>query len=103
LNAYVVRCESVNSVDPSYIFIGHVQVFFVPDKANPGWSVVVQKEARGLRINSTEEDLCIGQEESTADRYVLPAIGADRRVHADDNVNFDVAPAVHRRAQADRE
>jgi hypothetical protein len=81
----------------------HVQVFFVPDKANPGWSVVVQKEARGLRIKSTEEDLCIGQEESTADRYVFPATGGDRRVHANENENFDATPTVNRRAQADRE
>ena len=62
-----------------------VQVFFVPNKANPGWSVVVQKEARGQQINSTEEDLCIGQEESTADRYVLPACGREGGVHGDEN------------------
>ena len=72
----------------------------MPDKANPGWSVVVQKEARGQRINSTEEDLCIGQEESTADRYVLPANGGERRVHADGHDMFDVAAVVNRRTQA---
>ena len=80
-----------------------VQVFFVPDKANPGWSVVVQKEARGQRINSTEEDLCIGQEESTADRYVLPASGRERGVHGNENDMFDDATAVNRRAQAGQE
>ena len=72
----------------------------MPDKANPGWSVVVQKESRGQRINSTEEDLCIGQEESTADRYVMPASGGERRVHADENDMVDVAPVVNGGAQA---
>jgi hypothetical protein len=80
-----------------------VQVFFVPDKANPGWSVVVQKESRGQRINSTEEDLCIGQEESTADRYVLPASSRERRVHAGGNDMFADPPAVNRMSQAGRE
>lgn len=72
----------------------------MPDKANPGWSVIVQKEARGIRINSTEEDLCIGQEESTRDRYVLPANGGERRVQGDENDMSDVAAAANRRAQA---
>ena len=72
----------------------------MPDKANPGWSVIVQKEARGIRINSTEEDLCIGQEESTGDRYVLPANGGERRVQGDENDMSDVAAAANRRAQA---
>ena len=45
----------------------HVHVFFMPDKANPGWSVVLQKETQGRRINHMDEDLCIGQEESVVD------------------------------------
>ena len=83
---------------------GDVQVFFVPDKANLGWSVVLQKEARGRRINSTEEDLCIGQEESCADRELFAGVGTDtRRERGDENDRLDVAPALSRRVQARRE
>ena len=67
-----------------------MQVFFVADKSNPGWSVVLQKEARGRRINPTDEDLCIGQEESAADREVVTTLAAERQPHGDENDVFHV-------------
>ena len=83
---------------------GHVQVFFVPDMAILGWSVVLQKEARGRRINSTKEDLCIGQEESCADREVFAGVGSNtRRERGDENDMLDVALAFSRRVHARRE
>ena len=65
-----------------------VQVFFVPDKANPGWSVVLQKEARGRRITSNEEDQHLGQEESSGDRDVFTPLGGQRREAGDENDVF---------------
>jgi hypothetical protein len=79
-----------------------VQVFFVDDKANLGWSVVLQKEARGRRINCTEEDLCIGQEESAANRDVFTTMGADRQEHGDENVMFDAGEVFRRATQRRR-
>lgn len=47
------------------------QVFFVEDKAMPGWFVVLKKEARGRRINSTELETGLGQELYRDDIQVL--------------------------------
>jgi hypothetical protein len=82
---------------------GFVQVFFVPDKGNPGWSIVLQKEARGRRISSTEEDLCIGLEESNADRDVFTTMGGSRRDHGRENEEIDVARTFNSRTRARRE
>ena len=46
-------------------------MFFVEDKAMPGWSVVLKKESRSRRINSTEEDHGLGQEGSEDDLRVF--------------------------------
>lgn len=74
------------------------QVFFVGDKENPGWSVVLQKESRGRRINCNEEDLRIGQEESSGDRDVFTAMVGDRWEHGDENDVVDAPrPATRRR------
>jgi hypothetical protein len=48
-----------------------LQVFFVEDKAMPGWSVVMKKETRSRRILSTQEDNALGQEASTDDMQVM--------------------------------
>ena len=77
------------------------QVFFVADKANPGWSVVLQKEARGRRIQSTEEDLCIGQEESSGDRDVFTAMEGDMQEDVDENDVFDAPHAASRQRQGE--
>lgn len=58
-----------------------MQVFFVNDKAMPGWCVVVKKEARGRRINSTEVEHILGQEESSGDREAFPE-WEERRGHS---------------------
>ena len=71
------------------------QVFFVGDKENPGWSVVLQKEARGRRLNCNEEDLRIGQEESSGDRDVFTAMEGDMWEHGDENDVVDAPrPAI---------
>lgn len=57
----------------------------MPDKANPGWSVVVKKEARGRRIGCSEDEHCLGQEESSGDREVFTAMEGDRREAGDEN------------------
>ena len=62
-----------------------VQVFFVADKASPGWSVVLQKEARGRRISSTGVEHFLGQEASSADRDVFTAMEGDRGEAGDEN------------------
>ena len=54
-----------------------LQVFFVQDKAMPGWSVVLKKEARGRRIGSMEEDHVLGQEGSTDDLQVLTSVESE--------------------------
>jgi hypothetical protein len=74
-----------------------IQVFFVGDKGNPGWSVVLQKEARGRRMNCTEEDLRIGQEESSGDRDVFTAMEGERWEHGDENDVTDAPRAATRR------
>lgn len=66
-------------------------MFFVADKANPGWSVVLQKEARGMRISCTGEEHCLGLEESSGDREVFTAMEGDRREAGDENYVVDVA------------
>jgi hypothetical protein len=63
----------------------NAQVFFVADKANPGWSVVLKKEARGARISSTGVELALGQEESSGDRDVFTTMEGDRREAGDEN------------------
>lgn len=83
----------------SYKKFAHAQVFFVADKANPGWSVVLQKEARGRRIKTTEEDLCIGQEESSADRDVFTAMEGEREEDVDENDVMEATPARSRQGQ----
>ena len=62
-----------------------MQVFFVQDKTEPGWSVVLQKEARGRRITSQGEEHYLGQEESSADRDVFTAMEGDRGEAGDEN------------------
>ena len=56
------------------------------DKARPGWSVVMKKEARGRRITTTELDLALGQEETHGDRGVFIEMETERRERANDNV-----------------
>lgn len=67
--------------------VKHVQVFFVADKAMPGWSVVLKKEARGRRITSTGMEHCLGQEESNGDTDVFSRPEGERREGGDEN-NF---------------
>jgi hypothetical protein len=62
-----------------------VQVFFVPDKANPGWSVVVKKEARGRRLGCSEVEYYLGQEEYRGDRDVFTEMQGERREAGDEN------------------
>ena len=62
-----------------------MQVFFVEDKGNPGWSVVLKKEARGRRITSTGEEYCLGQEESSGDWDVFTLMEGERREAGDEN------------------
>ena len=50
------------------------QVFFVEDRAMPGWSVVLNKEIRSRRINSTEEEHGLGQEDCMDDMQVFPGL-----------------------------
>jgi hypothetical protein len=57
----------------------------VADKANPGWSVVLQKEARGRRITSMGVENCLGQEESAGDRDVFTIMEGERREAGDEN------------------
>jgi hypothetical protein len=58
---------------------------------------------RGARkANCTEEDLCIGQEESAADRDVFTTMGADRQEHGDKNVMFDAGEVFRRATQRRR-
>ena len=61
------------------------------DKANPGWCVVLQKEARGMRICSTGVEHCLGLEESSADREVFTQMEGERREAGDENDIVDVA------------
>ena len=75
----------------------------MPDKGNPGWSIVLQKEARGRRISSTEEDLCIGLEESHADRDVFTTMGGERREHGRENEEIAVAHTFNSRTPTRRE
>jgi hypothetical protein len=46
----------------------------------PGWSVVLKKEARGRRMNPTEEEHSLGQEGSRDDLQVLANIEPQPRV-----------------------
>ena len=64
----------------------HVQVFFVDDKAMPGWRVVLKKEARGKRITSTEFDHSLGQEESAGDRVPSSEVHPGRRGRGDSHL-----------------
>lgn len=57
----------------------------MPDKVHPGWSVVLQKEARGRRITSTGVDLILGQEESSGDWDVFTVMEGERTEEADEN------------------
>lgn len=49
-------------------------MFFVDDNAMPGWSVVLKKEARGMRITSTGMEHCLGAEESSGDMDIYPEV-----------------------------
>ena len=49
------------------------------DKSQPGWCVVLKKEARGRRINATEDEHVLGQEESSGDRTAFPEMEEGRR------------------------
>ena len=66
-----------------------LQVFFVEDKAMSGWSVVVKKEARGRRIDSTQEEHALGQEASRADLQVLSNMPLHGRGPPDDVVGTE--------------
>lgn len=55
------------------------------DKALPGWSVVLKKEARGRRITSTEMEHCLGQEESSGDLDAFPDLQRDRIQSEEEN------------------
>lgn len=48
-----------------------LQVFFVEDKAMPGWSVVLKKKTRSRRINSTEDEHGLGQDGGRDDMQVF--------------------------------
>jgi hypothetical protein len=65
------------------------QVFFVADKGNPGWSVVLKKEARERRMSSMGEELSLGQEESSGDRDVFTLMEGERREAGDENHVMD--------------
>lgn len=80
-----------------------MQVFFVADKAHPGWSVVLKKEARGRRVSSTEVEHSIGQEESSGDRDVFTSMEGDRREAGDENDVADVASPQGRRRRMRRQ
>lgn len=69
-----------------------VQVFFAADKTDPGWSVVLQKEARGRRISSMGVEHFLGQEESSADRDVFTNMEGDRGEAGDENDVDDGTP-----------
>jgi hypothetical protein len=69
-----------------------LQVFFVEDKAMPGWSVVLKKETRSRRILSTEEEHALGQEGSSDDMQVLASAESHRGVPRE-NVAVDEDPA----------
>lgn len=69
-----------------------VQVFFVADKANPGWSVVLQMEARGLRLTATGVEHSLGQEESSGDKDVFTIMEGEMREAGDEN---DVGGGAH--------
>lgn len=58
------------------------------DSGNPGWSVVLQKEARGRRISPKDEDHCLGQEESSGDRDVFTMMELQRVEVGDENEVF---------------
>lgn len=64
------------------------------DKANPGWSVVLKKEARGARISTAGVELCLGQEESHGDREVFTIMEGDRREAGEENDVVDGASPV---------
>ena len=66
-----------------------MQVFLVPDKAMPGWSVVLLKEARGRRITSHGVEQSLGQEESRGDHDVFAAIDRERREGGGENDHVD--------------
>lgn len=55
----------------------------------PGWSVVLKKEARGRRITSSGVEHGLGQEESSGDRPILPAMEMERGEAGDDNIAVD--------------
>ena len=76
-----------------------LQVFFVEDKAMPGWSVVLKKEARGRRIGSTEEEHGLGQEASIDDLLVLLNSPSQGREATDDVVwdESDMRPSKRQR------
>ena len=50
----------------------------------PGWSVVLKKESRSRRINSTEQDHSLGQEGSADDLQVLANMESPRMTLAED-------------------
>lgn len=55
------------------------------DKARPGWSVVVKKEARVRQISSMGVEHCLGQEESNGDRDIFTVMNGERREALDEN------------------
>ena len=82
-----------------------LQVFFVEDKAMPGWSVVLKKEARGRRIGSTEEEHGLGQEASRDDLLVLSNSQSQGRGAVDGVVRDEsgMGPSKRRRPNIHRD
>ena len=68
------------------------------DKARPGWSVVLKKEARGRHISSRGVEHCLGQEESSGDRDVFTTMEGERREASDEN-DFVVGRQLSRRGR----
>lgn len=72
---------------------GIMQVFFVEDKAMPGWSVVLKKETRSRRMTCMEEELGLGQEGSRDDLQVLANMELQRSAaRVDDAVTGESVP-----------
>lgn len=65
-----------------------MHVLFVDDKAMPGWSIVLKKEARGKRISSIGMEHCLGQEESNGDVDAFSKMGRGGRNEGGDENDY---------------
>ena len=86
-----------------HVVVSVVQVFFVEDKAMPGWYVVLKKEARGRRIHSTEEEHGLGQERASDDIRVFTTVETQGRGHRDDTGGPEVGVQRYNRRRRCRE